>query len=81
MVTMNPYDIFSSHVRDNSPVALVTIIEGPGVGALLVVTPQGIAAGTLGNVEIDRVVSQKDFLAAGGIRLSDRWRSRLGKRA
>jgi xanthine dehydrogenase accessory factor len=58
MVTMNPYDIFSSHVRDNSPVALVTIIEGPGVGALLVVTPQGIAAGTLGNVEIDRVVSR-----------------------
>jgi xanthine dehydrogenase accessory factor len=58
MVTMNPYDIFSSHVRDNSPVALVTIIEGPGVGALLVVTPQGIAAGTLGNAEIDRVVSR-----------------------
>jgi hypothetical protein len=38
MVTMNPYDIFSSHVRDNSPVALVTIIEGPGVGALLVMS-------------------------------------------
>jgi xanthine dehydrogenase accessory factor len=55
---MSAYDIFSSHVRDNSPVALASIIEGPNVGALLVVTPEGIVGGTLGNTEIDRVVSR-----------------------
>jgi xanthine dehydrogenase accessory factor len=55
---MSAYETFSSLVRDNSPVALVTVVEGPGIGNTLVVTPTGIAAGTLGNEHIDRVVSR-----------------------
>lgn len=55
---MSAYDIFSSHVRDNSPVALATVIEGPNTGSILVVTPQGVAAGSLGNAELDRVVAR-----------------------
>lgn len=55
---MNAYDIFSSRVRDNLPVALATIVDGPNVGATLVVTPDGAQAGTLGNDDIDRVVAR-----------------------
>jgi len=55
---MNAYDIFSSHVRDNSPVALATVIEGPHTGSIMVVTPEGVAAGSLGNTELDRVVAR-----------------------
>lgn len=55
---MNAYEIFSAHVRDNSPVALATVIEGPHTGAILVVTPHGIAAGSLGNDNLTRVVAR-----------------------
>ena len=55
---MNAYEQFSALVRDNSPVALATIIEGPNVGAILVVTPEGVVGGSLGNADIDRVVSR-----------------------
>jgi xanthine dehydrogenase accessory factor len=55
---MNAYATFSALVRDNSPVALATIIEGPNVGAILVVTPEGVVGGSLGNADIDRVVSR-----------------------
>jgi xanthine dehydrogenase accessory factor len=58
MVTMNSYQTFSAHVRDNSPVALVTVIEGPHVGATMVVTPAGIIGGSLGNPDIDRIVAR-----------------------
>jgi xanthine dehydrogenase accessory factor len=52
------YAIFSSRVRDNLPVALATIIDGPNVGATLVVTPEGAQGGSLGNADIDRVVTR-----------------------
>jgi xanthine dehydrogenase accessory factor len=55
---MNAYDIFSSHVRDNSPVALATVIEGPNTGSILVVIPTGVAAGSLGDAELNRVVAR-----------------------
>ena len=58
MVTMGSYQTFSAHVRDNSPVALVTVIEGPHVGSTMVVTPSGIVGGSLGNSDIDRVVGR-----------------------
>ncbi|MEN9553328.1 MAG: hypothetical protein RLY24_923, partial [Actinomycetota bacterium] len=35
---MSAYDIFSTHVRDNSPVALATVIDGPHTGSIMVVT-------------------------------------------
>ena len=55
---MAAYQIFSSRVRDNLPVSLATIIEGPNVGATLVVTPEGAQGGTLGNADIDRVTTR-----------------------
>ena len=58
MVTVSSYKTFSAHVRDNSPVALVTVIEGPHVGATMVVTPAGIVGGSLGNPDIDRIVAR-----------------------
>lgn len=57
-VGVSTYETFSALVRDNAPVSLVTIIEGPNVGATMVVTPQGIVAGSLGNSDIDRVISR-----------------------
>lgn len=57
-VGVSTYETFAALVRDNAPVSLVTIIEGPNVGATLVVTPEGIVAGSLGNPYIDRVISR-----------------------
>jgi xanthine dehydrogenase accessory factor len=55
---MTPYETFASLVRDNLPVALATVIEGPHVGATMVVSPEGIIGGSLGNADIDRVVAR-----------------------
>jgi xanthine dehydrogenase accessory factor len=40
------------------PVALVTVVEGPGVGSKMLVREQGEALGTLGHAELDRVVAR-----------------------
>lgn len=55
---MSTYQSFSDRVRKNLPVALATIIDGPSVGLTLVVTPEGILEGSLGNSDLDRVVSR-----------------------
>lgn len=55
---MSAFEIFSERVRDNSPVALATVIEGPHTGAVLVIEPHGIVAGTLGDSDLDRVVGR-----------------------
>lgn len=55
---MTPFDIFARHVRDNSPVALATVIEGPHVGAVMVVTNEGTVAGSLGDADLDRVAGR-----------------------
>jgi xanthine dehydrogenase accessory factor len=59
-------------VHAEEPVALATIVEGPNTGAKLLVRPGGEFDGTLGNVDIDRVVARDALgeLAAGrsGIR-------------
>ncbi|MFZ1440507.1 MAG: XdhC/CoxI family protein [Candidatus Microthrix subdominans] len=64
-----PFSIFerlTECVESGLPVALATIIEGDGVGAKLLVTP-GPALGTLGNDDLDRVVTRDALgeLAAG----------------
>jgi xanthine dehydrogenase accessory factor len=57
------YDQLSEHLRAQRPVALVTVIEGPGLGGKLLVTPtQEEAVGSLGNPELDRV-AHRDALA------------------
>ena len=55
---MSLYQLFSERTRANKPVALATVIDGPNIGAMLLVTPENAAQGTLGNAELDRVVSR-----------------------
>lgn len=49
-------------LRDQQPVALVTVIDGPGVGGKLLITPDGEPMGTLGHPELDRIAT-RDALA------------------
>jgi xanthine dehydrogenase accessory factor len=43
---------------ESSPFALATVVGGANVGAKLVVRPDGTATGTLGDVDLDRVVAR-----------------------
>lgn len=52
------YPLFAQRIRDNLPVALLTVIDGPQIGSMLVVTQDGQAQGTLGTSELDRVASR-----------------------
>ena len=49
-------------LRDQSPVALVTVVDGPGVGSKLLITPSDPPDGTLGHPELDRIAA-RDALA------------------
>ena len=60
--TRSLYETLRDSVRSAAPVALATIIEGPGIGAKLLVQPGHAALGTLGDPELDRVVA-RDTLA------------------
>ncbi len=53
---------YAELLRSASPVALATVIDGPDVGAKLLVQPDQPALGTLGHPELDRVVA-RDALA------------------
>ncbi|MFY9481019.1 MAG: XdhC/CoxI family protein [Ilumatobacteraceae bacterium] len=55
---MSLYEQFAQRVRENLPVALASVIDGPHIGSLLLVTPEGAQGGTLGNAELDRVVAR-----------------------
>jgi len=55
------YEEFRTHVRAQTPVALATIVEGPGVGAKLMVTRTNgteVVTGSLGHPDLDRVVAR-----------------------
>ena len=52
------FDALSVALRAGDPVALATVVEGPNVGAKLLVGPSAPAVGTLGNADLDRVVSR-----------------------
>ncbi len=52
------YDELRDALRREEPVALSTVIEGPPVGAKLLVRPGGEPLGTLGDADLDRVVSR-----------------------
>jgi xanthine dehydrogenase accessory factor len=56
------YDELAAAIRDHRPVALATVIDGPGVTGKLLVRADGSAAGALGHPELDRVVA-RDALA------------------
>ena len=55
---MTIYQSFSERVRKNLPVSLATIIDGPNTGLTMAVTADGILEGTLGDADLDRVVSR-----------------------
>ncbi len=66
---MGIYDDLSAAIRTEQPVALATVIDGPGKGGKLLVRPgpTAEATGTLGDPDLDRVVARDALgeLAAG----------------
>ncbi len=56
------YNQLRDHIQSDQPVGLCTVIEGPNVGAKLLVTPEHAAQGSLGHPELDRIVA-RDSLA------------------
>ena len=55
---MSLYQLFSERVRANLPVALASVIDGPNIGAMMMVSPDTETQGSLGNTELDRVVAR-----------------------
>ena len=53
---------YADRLRSEHPVALATVIDGPHVGAKLLIEPGVAARGSLGHPELDRVVA-RDSLA------------------
>lgn len=56
------YPALAAAIRNEEPVALVTVIDGGAVGAKLLVRPERPPFGSLGNDELDRV-AHRDALA------------------
>ena len=54
------FDALRAALRDEEPVALATVVEGPDgcLGAKLLVRPDQTALGTLGDTDLDRVVAR-----------------------
>jgi xanthine dehydrogenase accessory factor len=61
------YDALAAALRVDRPVALATVVEGPNLGAKLLVEPGAGPLGTLGDPDLDRVVRRDAAaeLAAG----------------
>ena len=64
---MTIYEELAGAIREERPVALATVIDGPGKGAKLLVHPGQAAEGSLGDPDLDRVVARDALgeLAAG----------------
>lgn len=56
------FEILAERLRAARPTALATVVAGPGTGAKLLVAPGVAALGTLGDADLDRVVT-RDALA------------------
>src|SRR5438552_5526433 len=61
------YEALREALRAEEPIALVSMVEGPRVGAKLLVRPGAAPLGTLGDADLDRVVARDALgqLAAG----------------
>jgi xanthine dehydrogenase accessory factor len=70
-VTVALYDDLAAAMRAQQPVALATVIAGPGSGAKLLVSPGAPPIGSLGDPDLDRVVDRdaQGELAAGMTRV------------
>jgi xanthine dehydrogenase accessory factor len=55
---MTVYEALRDALRGQEPVALATVTEGPNVGAKLLVRPGVAPLGSLGNADLDRVVTR-----------------------
>jgi xanthine dehydrogenase accessory factor len=68
---MSLYEDLATAMRTLQPVALATVIDGLGTGAKLLVSPDAASVGTLGDVELDRVVERdaRGEIAAGMTRV------------
>jgi xanthine dehydrogenase accessory factor len=66
-VSASVFDQLAAAVRAEEPVALATVIAGPGTGGKLLVGPDRPVAGSLGDPDLDRVVARDALgeLAAG----------------
>jgi xanthine dehydrogenase accessory factor len=56
------YSELADRLRASTPVALATVVDGPGVGTKLLVSPERDVVGGLGHPDLDRVVA-RDTLA------------------
>ena len=56
MVTV--YESLRDALREQRPVVLATVVEGPNIGAKLLVEPDAEPIGSLGNADLDRVVAR-----------------------
>ncbi len=52
------YEALRRRLRAELPVGLATVIDGPQVGAKLLIAPDAADQGTLGDVELDRIVGR-----------------------
>jgi xanthine dehydrogenase accessory factor len=52
------YEALRDALRGQEPAALATVVEGPNVGAKLLVRPGAEPKGSLGNADLDRVVTR-----------------------
>jgi xanthine dehydrogenase accessory factor len=59
---MSIYDTLAAAIRAEQPVALITVVEGPHVGAKLLVRPDADPVGSLGHPDLDRV-AHRDAIA------------------
>ena len=61
------YEVLRDAIAAEEPVALATVVEGPGVGGKLLVRPDVEPIGSLGDPDLDRVVARDALgeLAAG----------------
>jgi xanthine dehydrogenase accessory factor len=57
-VTVALYEALAEALRAAQPVALATVIDGPGAGAKLLVPPEEPASGSLGDPDLDRAVTR-----------------------
>jgi xanthine dehydrogenase accessory factor len=60
--TPSLYEALRDRIRADQPTALCTIIDGPNIGAKLLIGPDHAPRGTLGDPELDRIVT-RDSLA------------------
>ena len=58
MTVTSIYETLRDAVRASRPVVLATVVEGPSVGAKILLGPDLDPVGTLGDPDLDRVVTR-----------------------